>query len=75
MFNQEIRIKQGLPDISFCPLRILYNNSHYNSNIFGNKCCRCNEGSLYVFFVSFYHSRQRKQFLQGDNVFEKKPTL
>ena len=20
---------------------------HYNGNIFGNKCCRCNEGSLY----------------------------
>ena len=21
---------------------------HYNGNIFGNKCCRCNEGLLYV---------------------------
>ena len=21
---------------------------HFNGNIFGNKCCRCNEGSLYV---------------------------
>ena len=21
---------------------------HYNGNIFGNKCCRCNEGSLYI---------------------------
>ena len=20
---------------------------HYNGNVFGNKCCRCNEGSLY----------------------------
>ena len=20
---------------------------HYNGNIFGNKCCQCNEGSLY----------------------------
>ena len=21
---------------------------HYNGNVFGNKCCRCNEGSLYT---------------------------
>ena len=20
---------------------------HFNGNVFGNKCCRCNEGSLY----------------------------
>ena len=26
MFNEEIRIKQGLSYISFCPLRILYNS-------------------------------------------------
>ena len=26
MFYEEIRIKQGLSYISFCPLRILYNN-------------------------------------------------
>ena len=47
MFFEEKRIKQGLSYISFFPLRILYNNSHYNGNISGNKCCRCNEGSLY----------------------------
>ena len=21
---------------------------HFNCNVFGNKCCRCNEGSLYI---------------------------
>ena len=26
MFYQEIRIKQGLSNMSFCPLRILYNS-------------------------------------------------
>ena len=28
MFYEEIRIKQGLSYISFCPLRILYNNKY-----------------------------------------------
>ena len=43
MFYEEIRIKIGLSNISWCPLRILY-----NSKFIGNKCCRCNEGSLYL---------------------------
>ena len=38
MFCEEIRIKQGL---SYTEQQI-----HYNGKIFGNKCCRCNEGSL-----------------------------
>ena len=47
-FYEKIRIKQGLSYISFCPLRILYNSKFIlNCNIFGDKCCRCNEGSLY----------------------------
>ena len=24
---------------------------HFNGNIFGNKCCRCNEGSLYMYVM------------------------
>ena len=28
---------------------------HFNGNIFGNKCCRCNEGSLY-FSVLLFHA-------------------
>ena len=25
---------------------------HYNGNVFANKCCHCNEGSLYMYFLS-----------------------
>ena len=35
MFYEEIRIKQGLSYITFCPLRI--QQIHYNGNSFGNK--------------------------------------
>ena len=27
--------------------------SHFNGNIFGNKCCRCNESSLYSLEAPF----------------------
>ena len=47
MFYEEIRIKQGLSYISFSPLRILYNSKFIIMATSGNKCCRCNEGSLY----------------------------
>ena len=48
MFYEEIRIKQGL----FLPVILSIKDSlqrqiNYNGNVFGNKCCRCNEGSLY----------------------------
>ena len=48
MFCEEIRIKQGF----FLHIILSINDSlqqqvHFNGNIFGNKCCRCNEGSLY----------------------------
>ena len=47
MFYEEITIKQGLSYISFWPLRInLQQQIHFNGNIFGNKCSRCNEGLL-----------------------------
>ena len=40
MFYEEIRLKQGLRIILSLQQKI-----HFNGNIFGNKCCRCNEGS------------------------------
>ena len=45
MFYEEIRIKQGFSYISLCPLRILC-NSKFTLMTTGNKCYRCNEGSL-----------------------------
>ena len=48
IFYAEISIKQE----SFLHTILSINDSlqqqiHYNGNIFGNNCCRCNEGSLY----------------------------
>ena len=48
MFYDEIRIKQGLfIHIILSMKDALQQYIHYNDNSFGNKCCRCNEGSLY----------------------------
>ena len=49
MFYEEIRIKIGLPNkhIILSIKDSLQQQIHYNGNIFGKKCCRCNEGSLY----------------------------
>ena len=49
MFYEEIRIKQDhfiriIPSIKDS----LQQQIHYNGNISGNKCCRCNEDSLYT---------------------------
>ena len=30
---------------------------HSNGNIFGNKCCRCNEGSLYQPLSDFFDAK------------------
>ena len=47
-------MKQGPSCISFCPLWILYNSkNHFNDNIFENKCCHCNEGSLYCCYTLY----------------------
>ena len=48
MLCEEIRIKQGIfiPIILFIKAS-LQQSIHYNCNIFGNKCCRYNERSLY----------------------------
>ena len=49
MFYEEIRIKQGLPFHNNLSIKdSLQQQIHFNGNIFGNKCCRCNEGSLYL---------------------------
>ena len=45
MFYEQIRIKQGLSYKDSLQQQI-----HFNGNIFGNKCCRCDEGSLYLSF-------------------------
>ena len=45
MFYVEITIKQDLSYISISVQQQIY----FNGNVFGNKCCRCNEGSLYNF--------------------------
>ena len=47
MFYEEIRLKQDLLIHIILSIKdSLQQQSHYNDNIFGNKCCRCNEGSL-----------------------------
>ena len=48
IFYEELRIKQGFPNISFCLLRSLYNSKFIIVATSGNKCCRCNESSLFV---------------------------
>ena len=50
MFYEEIRTKQDRGP--FLHIKLLIKCSvqqpiYFNGNIFGNKCCRCNEGSLY----------------------------
>ena len=48
MFYEKIRIKQGLfLHIILSIKDSLQQQIHFSGNIFGNKCCRCNEGSLY----------------------------
>ena len=47
MFYEEIRIRSFL-HIILSIKDSLQQQIHYNGNIFGNKCCRCNEGSLYM---------------------------
>ena len=55
MFYEEIRIKQGLfLHIILSIKDSLQQQIHFNGNIFGNKCCRCNEGSLYLIESLFY---------------------
>ena len=69
MFYEKIWIKQGLPHISFCLLRILLvqQQIHYIGNIFENKFCHCNEGCLYVcdcsFLVSYADSASRRMWV------------
>ena len=48
MFCEEIRTKQDFYNISISSLRYsVQQQIHFNGNVFGNKCCRCNEGSSY----------------------------
>ena len=46
MFYEEIRTKQSASNILSIK-DFLQQQIHYNGNIFGNKCCCCNKGSLY----------------------------
>ena len=47
MFYEELRIKaRSLLHIIMSIKNSLQQQIHYNGNSFGNKCCRCNEGSL-----------------------------
>ena len=57
MFYEEIRIKQCFfLHIILSIMDFLQQQTHFNGNIFGNKCCRCNKGSLYIlaFFFFFF---------------------
>ena len=54
MFYEEIRVKQSLL-YYYSTLFMkdpLQEQIHFNGNIFGNKCCWCNEISLYSHFLS-----------------------
>ena len=58
MFYEEIRTKQGLSIHIILSIKdSLRQQIHYSGNIFGNKCCRCNEGSLY--YNMFVYKRYR----------------
>ena len=46
MFYAEIRIKQGIFLLHIILSIMDSLQFHYNDNIFGNNCYRCNEGSL-----------------------------
>ena len=62
MFYEEIRTKQDLSYMSLCSLSILYNSKiHFNGNIFGNKCCHCHKGLLYMYFQM--HVYRYRKFL------------
>ena len=55
MFYAEIRIKQGLSSQIILLIKdSLQQLSHFNGNIFGNRRCSCNEGSLYPTFSFSY---------------------
>ena len=58
MFCEEIRTKQDLSYVSVFSLCVLYNSkfilmamSFGTNAVFGNKCCRCNDGLLYRFIL------------------------
>ena len=53
MFYEEIRKGNKNKTSSFLHIILSIKDSlqhqiHVNGNLFGNKCCRCNEGSLYL---------------------------
>ena len=52
MFSEEIRIKRSFLHIILSIKDSLQQQIHFNGNIFGNKCCRCNKGSLYLFLIA-----------------------
>ena len=50
-------LENNYKTISFLYINMLINYSlqqqiHFNGNVFANKCCRCNEGSLYPGFAT-----------------------
>ena len=48
LYYEEIKLKHGIFCISFLLIKnSLQQQIHFNGNIFGNKCCHSNEGSLY----------------------------
>ena len=50
MLDEEIRTKQGISykiEMMLSMKNFLQQQILFNGNIFGNKCCRCHEGSLY----------------------------
>ena len=48
MFYEKIRIKLSYLHLILSIMDSVQQQIHFNGNFFGNKCCCCNEDSLYL---------------------------
>ena len=71
MFYEEIRTKSPSLHISLLIKYSIQQQIHFNGNVFGNKCCRCNEGSLHSLNGKKFTPTVRKLFPFGVDPFLK----
>ena len=69
MFYEEIRTKQILTYINLLIKYSVQEQIHFNGKAFGNKCCRCNGGSLYCVFCHMIYFLQIDQFASIGNAY------
>ena len=60
-------MKQGISYVLLVKDSLLQ-QFHFNGNIYGNKCCHCNWGSLYVLGAKITNINSHKSYIHHVNV-------